>query len=92
MLKDIRPSPVKNLYHTKVELNPIDHQYSVTPAADFASLAEAEFIEKGTAAVKIRAPQAIVLRPPKELLERVMQSEDAAGAGAKRRANISTHI
>lgn len=74
MLKEIRPSPIKELYHKKLELNPLEDQYAVTPTTDFASLTEAAFIEKGMASILIRAPQVVVLRPPRNLLDSLRHS------------------
>ncbi len=72
IIKDqLDPSPIKAISHGSIQLNPVSHQYAITPASDFSSSAEAAFVERGVGAIAIKAPPAVQVAPPKAVLARL---------------------
>ena len=65
------PSPIWKVSRGTIQLNPLSHQYAITPASDFSSSAEAEFVEKGVGAVTVKAPPVVNVAPSRKVLERI---------------------
>ena len=68
---ELTPSPIHTIEQTTILLNPLTYQYSITSSTDFASDAEAAFIEKGVTSIIIKAPPIVVTRPPEDMLDQI---------------------
>ena len=67
----LHPSPILSFDGSVIKLQPITHQYAVTPGTDFASLAESGFVERGAGSIIIKPSNPTVTRPPETFLSQI---------------------
>lgn len=79
---ELNPSPIQFIRGSRIKLNNITFQYSVTPSADFASSTEAAFIEHGVASVIVALPKMIAKYPPESMMKEI-RSTALASEGSK---------
>lgn len=73
-LSNLTYSPIKKFEKPKIELAPIENQYSVVSVIDFASNNEAKFIDEGVEAIPEYAKKIEMITPPSEMLSLLFET------------------